>query len=90
MKPVSHGEPYPGKLHVRFDEGAGVPDDKGRPALLYPLNPADEGEVGSAISGRTAGDERRAEEDLARIVVWILDSRQERLDGGCGDFPDGL
>ena len=34
MKPVPHGEPYAGKLHVRFDEGAGVPDE-GRPALLY-------------------------------------------------------
>ena len=33
MKPVPHGEPYAGKLHVRFDEGAGVPDNKGRPAL---------------------------------------------------------
>ena len=30
-----YGEPYAGKLHVRFDEGAGVPDNKGRPALLY-------------------------------------------------------
>ena len=37
MKPVPHGEPYAGKLHVRFDEGAGVPDKKGRPALLYTL-----------------------------------------------------
>ena len=37
MKPVPHGEPYAGKLHVRFDEGAGVPDNKGRPALLYTL-----------------------------------------------------
>ena len=34
MKPVPHGEPYAGKLHVRFDEGVGVPDE-GRPALLY-------------------------------------------------------
>ena len=45
MKPVPHGEPYAGKLHVRgkpyagklhvrFDEGAGVPDE-GRSALLY-------------------------------------------------------
>ena len=25
MKPVPHGEPYAGKLHVRFDEGADVP-----------------------------------------------------------------
>ena len=31
---VPHGKPYAGKLHVRFDEGAGVPDE-GRPALLY-------------------------------------------------------
>ena len=37
MKPVPHGEPYAGKLHVRFNEGAGVPDNKGRPALLYTL-----------------------------------------------------
>ena len=37
MKLVPHGEPYAGKLHVRFDEGAGVPDNKGRPALLYTL-----------------------------------------------------
>ena len=37
MKPVPHGEPYAGKLHVRFDEGVGVPDNKGRPALLYLL-----------------------------------------------------
>ena len=34
---VPHGEPYAGKLHVRFDEGAGVPDNKGRSALLYTL-----------------------------------------------------
>ena len=34
MKPVPHGEPYAGKLHVRFDEGAGAPDE-GRSALLY-------------------------------------------------------
>ena len=54
-KRVPHGEPYAGKLHVRFDEGypqsrrrvakrctsrgAGVPDNKGRPALLYTLCP---------------------------------------------------
>ena len=37
---VPHGEPYAGTLHVRFDEGAGVPDNKGRSALLYtPLYP---------------------------------------------------
>ena len=32
---VSHGKPYAGNLHVRFDEGAGVPDE-GRLALLLP------------------------------------------------------
>ena len=31
---VPHGKPYAGKLHVRFDEGADVPDE-GRSALLY-------------------------------------------------------
>ena len=36
---VPHGEPYAGKLHVRFDEGAGVPDE-GRLALLHQLNDA--------------------------------------------------
>ena len=34
MKPVPHGKPYAGKLHVRFDEWAGAPDE-GRSALLY-------------------------------------------------------
>ena len=33
---VSHGKPYAGKPHVRFDEGAGVPG-KGRSALLHDL-----------------------------------------------------
>ena len=36
MSNVPHGEPYAGKLHVRFDEGADVPDE-GRSALLYAL-----------------------------------------------------
>ena len=31
---VSHGKPYAGNPHVRFDEGAGVPG-KGRSALLH-------------------------------------------------------
>ena len=31
---VSHGKPYAGNLHVRFDEGADVPDE-GRLALLH-------------------------------------------------------
>ena len=35
---VPHGESYAGKLHVRFDEGAGVSDIKGRSALLYTLD----------------------------------------------------
>ena len=34
---VSHGKPYAGNLHVRFDEGADVPDE-GRLALLHQLN----------------------------------------------------
>ena len=34
---VSHGKPYAGNPHVRFDEGADVPDE-GRSALLHQLN----------------------------------------------------
>ena len=34
---VSHGKPYAGNLHVRFDEGADVPDE-GRLALLHSPN----------------------------------------------------
>ena len=37
MKPVPHGEPYAGKLHVRFDEGAGVPHGASR-STLHPLS----------------------------------------------------
>ena len=52
MKPVPHGEPYAGKLHVRFDEGYPPKNGearfegsrrpsgrtlRGRPALLYTL-----------------------------------------------------
>ena len=46
-----HGEPYAGKLHVRFDEGAGVPDNKGRPALLYtPLYSAETAVAGDIVA----------------------------------------
>ena len=38
MKPVPHGEPYAGKLHVRFDEGAGVPHGASR-STLHPSAP---------------------------------------------------
>ena len=38
MKPVPHGEPYAGKLHVRFDEGAGVPCG-GVPLYSTPFEP---------------------------------------------------
>ena len=30
---VPHGEPYAGKLHVRFDEGTGVPHGASRSTL---------------------------------------------------------
>ena len=35
---VPHGEPYAGKLHVRFDEGAGVPHGASR-STLHPRSP---------------------------------------------------
>ena len=31
-----HGEPYAGKLHVRFDQGAGVPHGASR-STLHPI-----------------------------------------------------
>ena len=34
---VPHGEPYAGKLHVRFDEGAGVPHGASR-STLHPFD----------------------------------------------------
>ena len=37
---VPHGEPYAGKLHVRFDEGAGVPHGASR-STLHPIVRAD-------------------------------------------------
>ena len=33
MKQIPHVEPYAGKLHVRFDEGAGVPYGASRSTL---------------------------------------------------------
>ena len=48
MKPVPHGKPYAGKLHVRFDEGAGVPGE-GRSALLY----VRQAKLGRTNSGRS-------------------------------------
>ena len=38
MSKIPHGEPYAGKLHVRFDEGADVPCGASRPTL-HPLRP---------------------------------------------------
>ena len=37
MKPVPHGEPYAGKLHVRFDEGRAYPT-RGVPLYSTPFN----------------------------------------------------
>ena len=39
MKLVPHGEPYAGKRHVRFDEGAGVPHGASR-STLHPYVPS--------------------------------------------------
>ena len=36
---IPRGEPYAGRLHIRFDEGAGVPDE-GCSALLYKIGRA--------------------------------------------------
>ena len=35
MKPVPHGEPYAGKLHARFEEGASAREEPRWKALLH-------------------------------------------------------
>ena len=39
---VSHGKPYAGNLHVRFDEGADVPDEGRADALKNEAPPLPE------------------------------------------------
>ena len=65
MKLVPHGEPYAGKLHVRFNEGAGVPDNKGRPALLLPF----EG-LGLPAVGNRADSRDFEAADTRGMVQW--------------------
>ena len=65
MKPVPHGEPYAGNLHVRFDEGAGVPDNKGRSALLYTL-------LSSSRSGSDARCVVNGSIDMEGHGRWVL------------------
>ena len=89
MKPVPHGEPYAGKLHVRFDEGAGVPDNKGRPALLYtpwrPLDPLKRKGQGKrtrpGFLRNLFQDRARAREAKASVRVFFFRGRR----GDCGD-----
>ena len=57
---VSHGKPYAGKPHVRFDEGAGVPEEvsamtvsHGKPYAGKPHVRFDEG-AGVPGKGRSA------------------------------------
>ena len=57
MKPVPHGEPYAGKLHVRFDEGAGVPHGASR-STLHPNG-------GVRVVGLPC-------EDCGGLGVWVL------------------
>ena len=56
MSKIPHGKPYAGKLHVRFDEGADVPDE-GRSALLYTLM-VGFGWWGCAKKGLSVDDEK--------------------------------
>ena len=61
MKPVPHGEPYAGKLHVRFDEGASASEEPRRNALLHngasmTLRPASGGLKETAFNLGNAGD----------------------------------
>ena len=86
MKPVPHGEPYAGKLHVRFDEGAGVPDNKGRPALLYSLKTAYAEGGRAAVSNKIeklveTGDlSRKQAAKLHEIAQGVYDHVVEKLE----------
>ena len=83
MKLVPHGEPYAGKLHVRFDEGAGVPDE-GRPALLYPLM-VGFGWWGCAKKGLSVDDEKQQKvrrRDFARFEQSLPDRVPHLLEKG--------
>ena len=74
MKPVPHGEPYAGKLHVRFDEGYPPKNGearfegsrrpsgrtlRGRPALLYTLGALRHSPASVLARGKNRGDARR-------------------------------
>ena len=63
MKPVPHGEPYAGKLHVRFDEGAGVPYGASR-STLHPFDSKAKlsrlEELSRLVIFRTTPDTRRS------------------------------
>ena len=55
MKPVPHGEPYAGKLHVRFDEGRAYPITRGAPLYSTPFSVRfDEGASASEEPRRNA------------------------------------
>ena len=55
-KRVPRGEQYAGKLHVRFDEGAGVPHGASR-STLHPCTPSAAGRAGGgSVATRTGTD----------------------------------
>ena len=73
---VPHGEPYAGKLHVRFDEGAGVPHGASRstlhPCTLCYVSPCDRGgEIDLAT----------AKAVLAELDGWSLSVQLHKLLG---------
>ena len=74
MSNVPHGEPYAGKLHVRFDEGAGVPHGASR-STLHPIA----GNYSKPDSGSCDGDAARCRErvpDDVRLRVAVGMDRQ--------------
>ena len=75
-----YGEPYAGKLHVRFDEGAGVPDNKGRPALLYLLYLGTDHRLWRS-GGQQAYNSKENEKRVGRVASRAFACTQDMTQG---------
>ena len=78
MKLVPHGEPYAGKLHVRFDEGADVPHGASR-STLHPYSPLSERLL---VDGCTPTRSPRSRISPHTAALPLAGARGERPDRG--------
>ena len=69
---VSHGKPYAGNPHVRFDEGADVPDE-GRSALLHQLKLASVPIFKQRHRGLHGYDDKSQNLVFTHLVKWMFE-----------------